>query len=117
MCFDSLNSSDIACGEYASRTLSSKQAPSMANTIAIDSKQGRRAKPEGSPSLLCAFHPRFWGDFPDERRFLCLSSGLLGRFPGQKVAFMSVISVKRILFQPITRLIWHYKTQELHNIW
>ena len=26
-------------------------------------------------------------------------------------------SVKRILFQPVTRLIWHSETQELHNIW
>ena len=34
MCFDSLNSSDIACGEYASRTLAGKQAPSMATQIA-----------------------------------------------------------------------------------
>ena len=36
MCFDSLNSSDIACGEYASRTLAGKQAPSMAVVFAID---------------------------------------------------------------------------------
>ena len=72
MCFDSLNSSDIACGEYASRTLAGKQAPSMAKTTAIDSKQCRRAKPEGSPTLLCALGSRFWGENPDERRFLHL---------------------------------------------
>ena len=51
MCFDSLNSSDIACDEYASRTLAGKQAPSMAKTTAIDTKQCRRAKPRGSPAL------------------------------------------------------------------
>ena len=83
MCFDSLNSSDIACGEYASRTLAGKQAPSMAKTTAIDSKQCRRAKPEGSPTLLCAIGSRFWGENPDERRFFCISSGFLGRFPGR----------------------------------
>ena len=64
---DLTSTNKTACGEYASRMLVGKQAPSMANTIAIDSKQGRRAKPEGSPSLLCAFHPRFWGEDPDER--------------------------------------------------
>ena len=80
MCFDSLNSSNIACGEYASRTLASKQAPSMANTTAIDSKQCRRAKPEGSPALLCALGSRFWGDFPDE----CRSSIHLGKIMGKK---------------------------------
>ena len=64
---DLTSTNKTACGEYASRTLSSKQAPSMANTIAIDSKQGRRAKPEGSPPLLCAFHPCFWGENPDGR--------------------------------------------------
>ena len=52
----------IACGEYASRTLTSKHAPSMAKTIAIDSKQFRRAKPEGSPELLCASGPHFWSN-------------------------------------------------------
>ena len=83
MCFDSLNSSDIACVEYASRTLTGKQAPSMAKTTAIDSKQCRRAKPEGSPTLLCAIGSRFWGENPDERRFFCISSGFLGRFPGR----------------------------------
>ena len=83
MCFDSLNSSDIACGEYASRTLAGKQAPSMAKTNAIDSKQCRRAKPKGSPTLFCALGSRFWGENPDERRFFCISSGFLGRFPGR----------------------------------
>ena len=77
---DLTSTNKTACGEYASRTLSSKQAPSMANTIAIDSKQGRRAKPEGSPSLLCAFHPRFWGEDPDE----CRSSIHLGKIMGKK---------------------------------
>ena len=69
---DLTSTNKTACGEYASRTLSSKQAPSMANTIAIDSKQGRRAKPEGSPSLLCAFHPRFWGETPDGQHTLAV---------------------------------------------
>ena len=80
MCFDSLNSSDIACGEYASRTLAGKQAPSMAKKTAIDSKQCRRAKPKGSPTLLCALGSRFWGDFPDE----CRSSIHLGKIMGKK---------------------------------
>ena len=31
----------------------------MANTTAIDSKQSRRAKLEGSPALLCAFGLHF----------------------------------------------------------
>ena len=58
MCIDScitLNSSYTACGEYASRTITGRQTSSMAKTTAIDSKQCRRAKPEGSPALLCAF--------------------------------------------------------------
>ena len=80
MCIDSLNSSDIACGEYASRTLAGKHAPSMAKTTAIDSKQCRRAKPEGSPTLLCALGSRFWGDFTDE----CRSSIHLGKIMGKK---------------------------------
>ena len=71
MCFDSLYSSDIACGEYASRTLTGKQATSMANTIAIDSKEGPRTKPKGSRTFLCAFHPRFWGVSPDKDNYLC----------------------------------------------
>ena len=83
MCFDSLNSSDIACGEYASRTLAGKQAPSMAKTTAIDSKQCRRAKPKGSPTLLCALGSRFWGESPDDNVISRLSSGFLGRFPGR----------------------------------
>ena len=83
MCFDSLNSSDIACGEYASRTLAGKQAPSMAKTTAIDSKQCRRAKPEGSPALLCALGSRFWGESPDGNVISRLSSGYLGRKPGR----------------------------------
>ena len=64
MCFDSyiaLNSIDTALDECARHVLSSKQATSMANTIAIDSKQSRWAKPEGSPALLCAFGLHFWG--------------------------------------------------------
>lgn len=48
----------ISCDEYDSRTLTGKQASSMANTIAINSNQGRQAKPEGSPSLVCSLHPR-----------------------------------------------------------
>ena len=83
MCVDScitLNSNDIACGEYASRTLAGKQAPSMAKTTAIDSKQCRRAKHEGSPTLLCALGSRFWGDSPDE----CCSSIHLGKIMGKK---------------------------------
>jgi hypothetical protein len=83
MCVDScitLNSNDIACGEYASRTLAGKQAPSMAKTTAIDSKQCRRARPEGSPTLLCALGSRFWGENPDE----CCSSIHLGKIMGKK---------------------------------
>ena len=37
MCFDSLNSSDIACGKYVHRTLTGKLAPTMAYTTAIGS--------------------------------------------------------------------------------
>ena len=87
MCIDSLNSSDIACGEYASRTLAGKQAPSMAKTTAIDSKQCRRAKPEGSPTLLCALGSRFWGESPDDNVISRLSSGYLGRKPGRETFF------------------------------
>ena len=87
MCFDSLNSSDIACGEYASRTLAGKQAPSMAKTTAIDSKQCRRAKPKGSPALLCALGSRFWGESPDDNVISRLSSGYLGRKPGREKFF------------------------------
>ena len=85
MCFDSLNSSDIACGEYASRTLAGKQAPSMAKTTAIDSKQCRRAKPKGSPALLCATLSRFQRDNMDRSEHFLFPSGLLGRFSGQAV--------------------------------
>ena len=59
----------------------------MAKRTAIDSKQGRRAKPEGSPPLLCAFYPRFWGGAPDERQFLSISSGLLGRKHGRQTIY------------------------------
>ena len=45
MCFDSLNSSDIACGEYASRTLAGKQAPALANTPASASQQAAQLSP------------------------------------------------------------------------
>ena len=83
MCFDSLNSSDIACGEYASRTLAGKQAPSMAKTTAIYSKQCRRAKPEGSPTLLCARGSRFWGENPDERRFSASHPDFWGDSPDE----------------------------------
>ena len=69
-------------GINVSHRFDSMQAPSMANTIAIDSKQGRRAKPEGSPPLLWAFHPRSWGETPDERQFFRISSGILGRKHG-----------------------------------
>ena len=79
MCFVSLNSSDIACGEYASRTLAGKQAPSMAKTTAIDSKQCRRAKPVGSPTLLCALGSRFWGESPDDNVIL-MCAPFVGRF-------------------------------------
>ena len=111
MCFDSLNSSDIACGEYASRTLAGKRAPSMAKTTAIDSKQCRRAKPEGSPALLCALGSRFWGESPDGNVISRLSSGYLGRKPGrvsllhtpwkdygQKVAEVYRKTIKNIVF-------------------
>ena len=93
MCFDSLNSSDIACGEYASRTLAGKQAPSMAKTTAIDSKQCRRAKPEGSPTLLCALGSRFWGESPDDNVISRLSSGYLGRKPGRETFFLHLIRI------------------------
>ena len=61
MCFDSLNSSDIACGEYASRTLAGKQAPSMATLFRVS-------------------HPDTWGENPDE----CRSSIHLGKIMGKK---------------------------------
>ena len=93
MCFDSLNSSDIACGEYASLTLAGKQAPSMAKTTAIDSKQCRRAKPEGSPALLCALGSRFWGESPDGNVISRLSSGYLGRKPGRETFFLHLIRI------------------------
>ena len=86
MCIDScitLNSSYTACGEYAIRTLTGRQASSMAKTTAIDSKQCRRAKPEGSPTLLCALGSRFWGESPDDNVISRLSSGYLGRKPGR----------------------------------
>ena len=86
MCFDSLNSSDIACGEYASRTLAGKQAPSMAKTTAIDSKQCRRAKPKGSPALLCATLSRFQRDNMDRSEHFLFTSVLPGRFSGQAQA-------------------------------
>ena len=93
MCFDSLNLSDIACGEYASRTLAGKQAPSMAKTTAIDSKQCRRAKPEGSPTLLCALGSRFWGESPDDNVISRISSGYLGRKPGRETFFLHLIRI------------------------
>ena len=82
MCFDSLNSSDIACVEYASRTLAGKHAPSMAKTTAIDSKQCRRAKPKGSPALLCATLSRFRRDNMDRREHFLFPSVLPGRNHG-----------------------------------
>ena len=82
-----------ACGEYASRTLAGKQAPSMAKTTAIDSKQCRRAKPEGSPALLCALGSRFWGESPDDNVISHLSSGYLGRKPGRETFFLHLIRI------------------------
>ena len=93
MCFDSLNSSDIACGEYASRTLADMQAPSMAKTTAIDSKQCRRARPKGSPALLCALGSRFWEESPDDNVISRLSSGYLGRKPGRETFFLHLIRI------------------------
>ena len=93
MCFDSLNSSDIACDEYASRTLAGKQAPSMSKTTAIDSKQCRRAKPEGSRTLFCALGSRFWGESPDGNVISRLSSGYLGRKPGRETFFLHLIRI------------------------
>ena len=82
MCFDSLNSSDIACGEYASRTLAGKHAPSMAKTTAIDSKQCRRAFRLRSPALLCATLSRFQRDNMDKSEHFLFPSVLLGRNHG-----------------------------------
>ena len=50
----------IACGKYALHTPIGLQAPALAYTPASASKQGRRAKTEGSSPLLCAFYQRFW---------------------------------------------------------
>ena len=68
------------------RTLISMQAPSMANTIAIDSKEGPQTKPKGSRTFLCAFRPCFWGESPDKGRFFHTSSGFLGRLSGRGVS-------------------------------
>ena len=67
----------------------------MANTIAIDSKEGPRTKPNGSRTLLCAFHPRFWGETPDDICFLQSSSGNMGRDPGRAIHLGSVLDEKR----------------------
>ena len=65
----------------------------MANTIAIDSKEGPRTKPNGSQTFLCASYPRFWGEIPDDIRLLQSSSGNLGRFPGRHSFFAIIIRV------------------------
>ena len=36
-------------------------------------------------TLFRVSHPDTWGENPDERRFFCISSGFLGRFPGRKL--------------------------------
>ena len=69
-CIDScitLNSSDIACGEYASRTLTGRQASSMAKTTAIVSGEKTRAKGD-----FCGLHPGTRGGTPDEQYTLAV---------------------------------------------
>ena len=93
MCIDScitLNSSYIACGEYASRTLTGRQASSMAKTTAIVSGEKTRAKGD-----FPASHPDSWGDFPDSRRFLRSSSGNTGRNSGRTIHLGRVLGEKR----------------------
>ena len=85
-----LNSSYIACGEYASHTLTGRQASSMAKTTAIDSGEKTRAKGDFSAS-----HPDSWGDFPDSRRFLRSSSVNTGRNSGRTIQLGSVLGEKR----------------------
>ena len=74
---------DATCGEYASRTLTVMRAPSMANTPAIDSKEGPRTKPKGSRTFLCAFHPCFWGESPDKGRFFTPHPDFWGDCPDE----------------------------------
>ena len=65
----------------------------MAKTTAIDSKQCRRAKPKGSPTLCCALGSRFWGESPDGNVISRLSSGYLGRKPGRETFFLHLIRI------------------------
>ena len=65
----------------------------MAKTTAIDSKQCRRARPKGSPALLCALGSRFWGESPDGNVISHLSSGYLGRKPGREKFFLHLIRI------------------------
>ena len=56
ICIDScitLNSSDIACGEYASHTLTGRQAPPLANTPASGSQQATQLSPRAAPPAEC----------------------------------------------------------------
>ena len=78
---------NVASGKYARQRLFELRAPSMAKTTAIDSKQCRRARPKGSPALLCALGSRFWGESPDGNVISRLSSGYLGRKPGRETFF------------------------------
>ena len=45
--------------------------------------------------VFFALHPDFWGDFPDERRFLQSSSGDMGRDPGRTIHLGTVLSKKQ----------------------
>ena len=82
MCIDScftLNSSYIACGEYASRTLTGRQASSMA----VVSKGNARTADD-----FCGLHPGTRGGTPDEQYTLAV-------FWAKSVQAVSKNNVKR----------------------
>ena len=116
ICIDScitLNSSDISCGEYASHTLTGRQASSMAKTTAIAlcpwfAFLGRKfgwqryfvslirilGEKTRTRDVSSATHPDFWGDFPDE----CRSSIHLGKIMGKKWPRCIEKQVQNIVF-------------------
>ena len=95
-------SSDNSCGKYESRTLLvCRHHRWRIRQPTVQSKvRERNLKVRGScfvplvhvsgekvrmATLFRVSHPDTWGENPDERRFFCISSGFLGRFPGRKL--------------------------------
>ena len=63
-------------------------------------------------TLFRVSHPDTWGENPDERRFFCISSGFLGRFPGR----VSLLHTPwKDYGQKVTEV--YRKTSSKHRFW